>query len=290
MISNIYSVIKKEIVYGGHITALIGPSLLISMLILFNKEINIYAIIISYLIPLIVYSFNYQQEFKNDIITNPDKVEYLQSKNKIFPYLMLFYIGLSILILILLNNINILFFMLIIFTGGILYTIIFKVLTRNIPGFKSIYATFIWAYYGTFFAVFLYSLNFNYLIIIIFLFMFLKLFANAIFFDVKDIEADKNEGLKTIPIILGKNRTMTFINIINVISLILLLIGIITGELPIYSIVLALFFFYTYFYSNNGIKADIKTLLKYTYILADAEFFFWPIVLLISKIVYYNII
>lgn len=285
---NIYTLFLKELKYGAHITALIGPSLMLVMIILTNTEINLLALILAYIIPLIVYSYNYQSEMDDDLTTNSEKVEYLKNRKKKFPYLIHFYCIIAVILIAVMANINILMFLFIIVTGGILYTLIFKILTRYIVGFKSIYTTALWAYYSTFFIIFLYSMKVNLFTLFIFIFMFLKLFSNAIFFDIKDMQSDKNNGLKTIPIILGKEKTITIINIINVTSIILLIVGIYIGVFPTYTIALSIFFLYTYYYSNRGKNADQQQLLNYTYVMADAEYFFWPIVLIISKIVLTN--
>lgn len=284
MNSNIYTLFFKELKYGAHITALIGPSLMLVMTILTNNEINLIAITLAYLIPLVVYSYNYLSEMDDDLITNSEKVEYLKKRKKAVPHLLLIYSIIAVLLIAIMNNINIIIFLLIIVSGGILYTTIFKVLTRYIIGFKSIFTTALWAYYGTFFTIFLYALDIDLLVIFISILMFLKLFINAIFFDIKDIQSDKNNGLKTIPIILGKQKTTMVMNCINVLAVILLIVGIGIGALPAYAIVLSIFFIYTYYYVNKGKSADRQQLLNYTYVMSDAEYFFWPIVLIIGKI------
>lgn len=282
--------LTNEIKYGAHITALIGPSLMIVISILKDLQLNVYALALSYIIPLIVYTYDYQIARNKDVSTNKEKHEYLNIKNKVFPIIIIAYIAISIVLIMAIGNNKILLFILIIIIGGILYTTIFKVLTRYIPGFKSIYATGLWTYFGTFFCVFLYSMAIDLFIIFILIFMFIKLFANSIFFDIKDIESDGENKLKTIPIILGKDKTIKFINFINILSLITLIVGIWIGALPIYAIALSVFFIYTYYYSNKGRNSDKSQLLKHTYITADAEYFFWPIVLIISKIIYIKFI
>lgn len=282
---NHISWLTKELIYGAHLTALISPAFIITVSTLQNIKINYISLIIAYLIPLIVYSYNYQKELDNDAITDPDKVNYLRKKEKVFSLILGLYIALLIILTIVSANYGFFVFMIIILTGGILYTIVFKVLTKTIPGFKSIYVTMIWAYAGTFYVVFLNSLEFTTFYVIIFLFIFLKMLINVVFFDIKDINRDRMEQLKTLPILIGKLNTITLLNILNILALILLIYSIYINILPLYASSLSLFFIYTLYYVNKGKSASEKELLKYTYVLADAEFVLWPVVLIIGKII-----
>lgn len=290
LIKNIFNRIKNEIIYGGHIISMDSPAFILTICILQDIPINIFALIIAFFIPLAVYSYNYQKEVDKDATTDPIKSSFLEKRKNIFPYLLSLDIIIIFALAILLFNYGFLIFALIIVTGGILYTTVFKVLTRYVPGFKSIYATLIWAYAGTFFLIFLNSLELSLFYLFIFIFIYLRMFVNIAFFDLKDMDADKKEGLKTLPIILGKNNTIIFLNLINFISIILLYVFIYIGVLPLYAISLSLFYFYTYYYLKKSKTAVGDEILTYSYIIADAEFIFWPIILILSNIIYYNVI
>jgi 4-hydroxybenzoate polyprenyltransferase len=275
--------LKREMVYGGHITALIGPSLVMISVIFLDLPVNIISLLIAYLIPLLVYSYNYQKELDVDAVTNSEKVRYLTERNRIFPYLFYAYLLLTVILSFILNSIQFLTFLLIIFSGGILYTVIFKRLASIIPAFKNVFSTMVWAYSGTFFTIFLYSLNFDSMFLFIFVFIFLKIFINNIFFDIKDIASDSKEGLKTIPILLGKTNTALALTGLNVVALLLLVYSVYIKIIPGYALSLSIFFLYTQYYLIRGITANNSELLRYTYIVSDIEFIFWPIVLIAGK-------
>ncbi|OPY30170.1 MAG: prenyltransferase [Methanocella sp. PtaU1.Bin125] len=288
-INNINSIlkwIKNEFIFGAHYLSLGYPALFLSLMILLDLQIDFFALIVTYLIPLIVYSFNYQKELDKDIITNPEKVKYLKNRERIFPYLMGLYILLLIGLLIFLNNHGFSLFILIILVGGLLYTIVFKVLTRTIPGFKSIYTAMVWAYAGTFCVSFFYSLQFSVFYLLYFTFLFLKGLINVIFFDIKDISSDKRDNLRTFPILLGVKKTIILLHILNILSLCILLYGVYTNILPIYTLALSIFFVYTLYYLTKGNTNDNQELHKYTYLMVDGECIFWPIVLVIFKFLY----
>lgn len=262
--------------------------LVLSVLILMGIEINIIAISLAYFTTYIVYSFNYQKELNEDAVTDSDKSSYLYNRKKIFPYIIFSYIIISIILLVtsfyLYSNFGFIAFISILISGGILYTIIFKVLTRSIPGFKSVYTTALWAYAGSTYAFFFYSINFNWFCAIMFTFMFIKILINAIYFDIKDIQSDKKYGLKTIPILLGKDSTITLLHGMNIISILILLFGIYMEFLPLYSICLSVFFVYTASYLIIGKKSDQKNIVKYTQVMPDAEYILWPTLLIIVKL------
>ena len=107
--------------------------------------------------------------------------------------------------------------------SGLLYTNYFKKVTRRIVGFKSFYIAFTWSLLVVFLA-FYYSFSLNLSVFLISSFVFLRVLLNTIFFDIKDIESDKKDNLKTMPIFLGKDRTLKYLNILNAVSFIIILI------------------------------------------------------------------
>lgn len=284
---NIFHNLWDEFVYGAHLTAFASAALVLTVIILLNIPINFLAIITAYLTTFIVYSFNYLKELDDDILTDPTKVSFLESRKNKYKNFIKLYIILDIILLFLsfsiYGNFGFIIFILILLSGGILYTIVFKVLTKYIPGFKSFYCTALWAYAGSFYVTFFYSETFNTLYGFMFIFMFIKLLINAVFFDIKDIDSDKKKGLKTIPILMGKSRTILFLTILNFVSIITLIYGVYANYIPAYGIFLSIFSIYTEYYLLKGLTSDQKSIVRYTYVMADAEFIFWPILLVIVK-------
>jgi 4-hydroxybenzoate polyprenyltransferase len=278
---NLTTKLKNIVIYGGHFTALSSPSIILSVIILMNLNITILDLLIAYLIPLIVYSYDYNKEKETDYISDPDKTKFFRMGNH--NYITIIYIILLLVLLIILNKPNFLIFVAILVFGGLLYSIVFKVLTKIIPGFKSIFITLIWAYAGTFFMIFLNDLTYSAIFIFIFAYIYMKGFINVVFFDFKDIASDKTKGLKTIPVLIGKKNSVLILSAINLIALFMIIYCVYINVLPSYAISLVVFTLYTFIYLFKGLNANEKELLNYTYIMADAEFILWPIVLIISK-------
>jgi 4-hydroxybenzoate polyprenyltransferase len=279
--------ITEEFIYGGHLVSLISPAFFLSVAIIMNLPINFVALMTAYLIPLIVYSYNYQSELDNDYqVKKSDKYEFIVKRKKIYPILLSLDIIVLIVLSIMFLNYGFVFFTLILITGGILYTVVFKVLTRNIIGFKNIYVDAIWAYAGMFFVVFYYSLDFTLFYILFALFIFVKILINNIFFDIKDLEVDKIERLITIPVILGRNTTINLLHIINLLILIALVTIVYMNIFPFFMLSLGLTNIYVFFYLEKSRNADDKKLLRFTYLIADSEFLLWPLLLLIGKLLF----
>lgn len=287
-IINIFQKLWDEFVYGSHLTAIASASLVLTIIILLDMPLNILVIVTAYLTTFIVYSFNYLNEFDDDVVTDPTKVSFLKSRKNRFKLIIIYYIILNIILLCysfyLYGNFSFIVFILILLFGGILYTVIFKVLTRYIPGFKSVYCTALWAYAGSLYVTFFYSESINVFYAFMFAYMFIKLLINAIFFDIKDMDSDRNKNLKTIPLLLGKPTTILLLTILNLFSIVFLFYGVFSNFIPFYGVSLSILSIYTEYYLLKGLASNQKVIVRYTYVMADTEFILWPLVVLIGKL------
>lgn len=179
-------------------------------------------------------------------------------------------------------------FVLILVSCGIFYTVLFKDLTKKIPGFKGVYIAAVWALAGAFFFNFHYSMDWGIFSILMFIFIFLRGIINVTFFDIKDVEGDREQGLKTVPVILGKETTFKLLHVLNIVSFIPLFIGVYFKIIPAFALSLLVFYFYDHYYLKKAGVASGKSLRMISYTLADAEFIFWPIVLIIASVLFYH--
>lgn len=279
------STIQDEIVYGGYFAALCGPAFVISTFLMANLHISLPLLIIAYLIPLIVYSYDYYRDIDKDMSTNSERAKYFRKKSKIYPYILGCYAVTLILMLVFFSNLILISFIMALVVVGVLYTVGLKDLTQKIPAFKNVYTALTWSLAGTFFIPFYYSIGINLTFILIFLFVFLKCLPNIIFFDLKDIYADQKEGLKTIPVLLGKKTTVKFLHGLNILAFIPLFLGIYLHLIPFFAASMVLFYFYSSYYLRKSQKIDDKKLRMVSYTLADAEFILWPLVLVLAKFI-----
>lgn len=280
----IINYLQNEIIYGGYFAALCSPAFIIFTSYISGINLNMPILSISYLLPLIVYSYDYYRDIDKDISENSKRAIYLKKNTKKYPYLLSFYIILLLILLILFSNSQLISFIIIIITAGILYNVAFKDLTKKIPIFKNIYTALTWAAGGAFFLPLYYSLSIQPVFVIAFITIFLRCINNIIFFDLKDIENDKKEKLKTLPVILGKQTTINILYVLNIISFIPLIIGIYTKIVPLFAIFFVLFGFYSFFYIKKAKTAPPNELEKLSHVLADSEFLLWPLLFVIIKL------
>ena len=285
----IFDNLKSEIIYGGYFAALSGPAFIITSSIMINVSISLPLLIISYIIPLMVYSYDHYRDMDKDKYTNLERATYFHKKSNIYPYLMIIYVLTLSIMLLLFSNLSMIYFILILIMGGILYSVGLKNLTQKVPAFKNIYTTLTWSLAGTFSIMFFYSLELNPIYLLLFLFIFMKFLPNTIFFDMKDRKSDLKEGLKTVPVILGKPGTLKLLHMLNILAFIPLFIGIYLDIIPLFAVIMEIFYFYSVYYLNKASKAKDKELRMVSYTFADAEFMVWPVVLVMGQFLFLGI-
>ena len=274
---------KNEIVYGGYFTALLGPALVIATAIITKTNLSIPLLAISYLIPLMVYSFDYYQDMDKDRESNQERAAHLNRKVKIYPYIMGSYLLLLVILLMVFSNWMMILYILFLIMVGVLYPLGLKRFTQIIPAFKNIYTVFIWSLAGSFSVTFFNGLNLNLTYILIFLFIFLKMLPNAIFFDIKDIESDRKEGLKTLPALLGRKKTIQFLKTMNILAFIPVFVGIYLKIFPVFTVIMLIFLFYSFYYLDKSDEMKDKEMKINYYLFADAEFILWPFILILGN-------
>lgn len=283
--SRYLSTIQDEIVYGAYFAALCGPAFVMSTFLMANLNISPELLVIAYLIPLIVYSYDYYRGADKDSASNSERAEFFHKRSHMYPYILGCYASALILMLVFFSNVILISFIVGLVMVGVLYTVGLKDLTQKIPAFKNVYTALTWSLAGTFFIPFYYAMGTNLTFILIFLFVFFKCLPNIIFFDLKDIYVDQKEGLKTIPVILGKKRTINLLHALNILAFVPLFFGIYLHLIPLFAASMVLFYFYSVYYLRKSEKIDDKKLRMVSYTLADAEFILWPLVLVLAKFI-----
>ncbi|RJS48249.1 MAG: prenyltransferase [Methanobacterium sp.] len=276
--------IQNEIIYGGYLAALVAPSFVLTVSLITNSNITLQLLAISYFIPLIVYSYDYYQDLEEDSKTNIERTLHLSNKARLYPFILLIYAIILAFLLILYANIYLIGFILALILLGMAYNYFLKSLTSKILAFKNFYTAFIWAAAGSFFPL-IYNLGeikISYFLLMAFI--FLKCLVNVIFFDLKDINSDKKQGLRTLPVLCGKDKTITFLNFLNILAFFPLFLGIYMGFIDPYAIIMLVFYFYTAYYLKKSRKAEEGNLIFLSSTLADFEFILWPLVILMAQI------
>jgi 4-hydroxybenzoate polyprenyltransferase len=284
-IKKILKFVWNEFIFGGHLPSLGSAAIVLFSGILLNIKITWDCLLISYLIFYLIYLYNRFKEIDIDYLTNPQRTSHLKtyfSKISKFFYVIIFIIIAS---LIYFSNIWALMFGLFLLLFGWLYTVVFKKITQKIIIFKNLFVSAVFALL-VFFPIIYYShsltISLLSIALLIVVFVYFKAFMMQIFFDVKDAESDKKQGLLTFPVIFGKEKILNVLGIISLLSTapIPIIFSLYFNVFPTSTLMLLLtipFNLYCFSRAKNQ---------KYSsYILESSEFIFWPILIIIGKII-----
>lgn len=259
-----------------------AASIVFTASVLLDIKITLDFLAISYLITYIAYSYNKLAEIKTDLLTNPSRTKHIKKSAKAIPFSILFSFIIIVALLLLFGNLNSIVFVLFMVIGSLLYTIYFKHLTKVIVGFKSFYVSFFWASL-ILLLVFYYNSPINLAVSFIFLFIFLRFIVSTVFFDIKDIDSDKLERLKTLPVYLGRDKVIIFMHIGNIFSFFPIILGFYMGLFPLSSLFLLLFSIYTFYYIVSLEKVNIN-IQRLSYMIVDGEYLLWGVVIFLFEI------
>jgi 4-hydroxybenzoate polyprenyltransferase len=106
---------------------------------------------------------------------------------------------------------------------------------------------------------------------------------NTCFCDIKDMENDKKYQIKTLPVVLGKEKFIVVLHIINIISLTPILIGVYLHVLPLFSLLLVALIMYSVYYIQKS-KRKETNIQSLSSIVVDGEYVFWPFILFVGSL------
>lgn len=285
-IKQVWDFVADEFIYGGHLLSLGAVGIVLTSAVLLRLSLMLDFLVISYLIFYFIYAYNRFRELRDDFLTNSYRVRHIEKYIEYLPIVLCLSLFVILLILSKSGNIPSLFLALLMIFSGILYTEYFKKVTKKVVGFKSVYVSFVWALLPVLLVSYD-NLPLDFPLILVFLFIFLRFIVNTVFFDIKDIESDSFNGLKTLPIFLGEKNILSFLKIINLLSFFPLMYGCYKGFFPLIAVSLTVFFFYSvcYFEIFKKKQANIQ---KLSFIMVDGEYILWPIVILVfSRLIDY---
>jgi 4-hydroxybenzoate polyprenyltransferase len=268
-----------EITYGGYFVGINNALILLIAIIITNKFDFFWMLIfVSFLIVTVIYKVNHLKEVKSDKASNPERSDFV-TKNKNKEFILVISFILLALIISYLINFRIFLASMVLLILGIIYP---KNITKKILGFKNLYTALTWSLI-IFLPYILFPKTNFFIFLFLYIFIFIRSFINIVFSDLKDINDDRRNGLKTYPVVFGERITIKILNILNAFSLIPLIIGIICKILPLYTSLLLLSCLYTYLYLKSD-SSDKNKLRKRSYILVDGEAIIWVILLVIGKV------
>lgn len=214
-----------------------------------NVQPNYILLVAVFLSTFSVYSLNRLTDMEEDAVNIPERGAYVKGKEKTLLILCILSYATALLLGWFVNPVSILvlLFPLII---GVLYSIeVSPKLPRlkNIPGMKNFIVTLSWVVGAVFVPVVCYYRGFE-VTAMIFYFIFIKIFVNAVSFDIRDIEGDKKSGVRTIPVLLGRSRTKYLLLAIQSTLIIWFLFVVLEGIFVHYWLIFIFSIFYGFWY------------------------------------------
>jgi len=280
-IEKILKSIWNEFIYGGHLQPLGAASIVFVSGILLKIQITWDVLFVTYILFYPLFLYNRFKEIKMDCLTNSQRTQHIKKYIKFIPIILYLVIFILVISLIYFSNFRALIFGLLVLFFGFLYTIIFKKFTNKIPLFKDLYVAAVFAllpfFLLVYYSYFLVSIN----VLLLSLLIFLESFLMPVFLDIKDIESDKREKLRTLPVMLGKEKTIVFLSIFNLIGTITIMVFIFYLSTLPKSILILLFTVPFDFYCYILVKRQRR----FGYILQGGKFILWPFLIFLGKII-----
>lgn len=185
--------------------------------LLMGMSPNITACVVVFLISFSVYSLDKIADMDKDTTNMPQRYRFLHGRKKLVLFCA---IGayLSAIILVLLNKPMALPVVFIPFIANAFYaTKVHKNIPRlkDIPGIKNIIVALAWALVTTVIPAMYLTDPSNDIAIIVIYFMLIKTLVDNVLYDIRDIKGDKENGVKTMAVLLGKHKTVALLLAIN---------------------------------------------------------------------------
>lgn len=279
---NILGLAWNEFVFGGHLLAVGLVCMVTFPAILLGIHITWDFAAVVYLTALTPCIFGRYIGLKEDALTNPERSKYLEKKARMVPYLIALLTIALIGILFYFHKYNILLFGIALILLSFFYDLYLKGLTKIIIGFKNFLVGLIFSLLVVMLIIYYnYPLSASFWLVI--LFIYIMAFMGAAFCDIKDIESDKREGLKTFAAILGRKVLLISLGILLFLAVVPIILGVRWGLFPNYALMLALVIPYNLVLFNESQKNKIRSDLLYGAIF-DSQLMWWLVFVLVGKV------
>lgn len=245
-------------------------------------------LLMAYLFSFGAYMLNRSTEMDEDLAAHPDRTRYLASRRKVLPAVV---VGAFALGYALAAMVSLVFFVALLvplalalaYSVGSKYLVSLigtarlkqKLLVKNVSislGW-SLIPIIVGLYFGTS----------NLPLLLLAPFIFCRLMTNTIVFDVRDVEGDRANGVRTLPTELGKARSFSIVAAIDAISAVYLVVLLAAGYFPFYAVTLLALPVYSTVYRWSAAQsgANLNFICD---VVADAEYIFWGPLIYLGKI------
>ena len=281
-----WGAVYDEFIYGGHLLALGTASIAGTAALVLGKFPSLDLAVMAYLFTMGAYTINRATEAEQDAVSQPQRTAFVQKRKKFLPAIVVgcFLVGY---LLALERNLYFFFALLVPLVLSVLYSVGSSKMKKVIGSrrlkdgllVKNIVISFGWSLIPL--LVGLYYLDFSLALALLAPFIFMRLMVNTIFFDVRDVDADRMYGTRTIPSVFGQRVTNHALTGLDLASLAYILTVVAFSLIPAYALALAAFPFYSLAYRTASRSSDSNTIRD---LVADGEYVMWMPVILLGKI------
>jgi len=279
----------REIVYGGHLLALGTASIAASSAIILGQTPSIILLVMAYLFSYGAYMLNRGSEVTQDNVSDPARTNYLQSRSKYLTAISGLCFGIGYLLA---ATVSLVFLgaLLIPLVLAVSYTIGSKKLVSLIGAkrlkdkllVKNLVISFGWSLIPVLVGLYFKSLP---IVLLAFApFIFFRLMSNTVFFDLRDVRADSQFGVRTIPVVYGTGLAYRLATIFDFVSAAYIFLLITIHVFPSFTLVMILLPAYSLVYRriSQSPGANLGFLCDFV---ADGEYLLWGPLLLFGKII-----
>lgn len=253
------------IAYSNIYLALGAASLAYASSVLLIGKIEFLSILIVFLMTFSIYTMNRKTDISEDLINHPERAEFFRKSGKVL-FILAIFSYLSVFIVTFLRGGLAFLPPLIVLIFGFLYSFpwipkkIGKTYRRlkDIIVIKNLTVSVMWALTSVLLPIFYIFSPFSYSVFILFSFVIFRLVINTILFDARDMEGDKKENVRTIPVSLGIKKTKSLLYFLNIIISVIIILSVLYGVLPILAYFLLLSSVYAHIYIYLFDKKNIN--------------------------------
>lgn len=241
-------------------------------------------VVVIYLLSLAPCLFGRYYDLKEDAETNPERSKYLRNKAKKIPYVIILITLIMLSIMIYYGRYLMIIFAVVLVLASFLYDVFLKKLTRVIIGFKNIYIGCIFTS-----LIFMMAICYNYKIslafILVAIYVFIMSVMGAAFCDIKDLEGDKKEELKTYAVVFGPKKLIKYLCASIIAALIPIVFGVYYKIIPSFALMLCLVLPYNIFLFLESKKEKVNADFLYGAAF-DSQLIWWLVFILAGRLIF----
>jgi 4-hydroxybenzoate polyprenyltransferase len=272
--------IINEILYLGHLQSL-GTGV---VAFIANNQFNGGSSVAIFLFTYCTYQIVYYQDrllgVVSDKPSNAKRSLHIKKCSKTYPFVLLLYAIFVLVSILILNKPSLVLLAVAIIILGVLYTSFFKGITSRVLMFKNIYVSLVYA----FSVVIPVLITRNATVLsgvgaLLVFYVFLEAMISQILLDIKDVDTDIKSNLKTLPALIGSEKTLQLARYLSVLTfLIFIMLSVAMDAYILLTIIIISFV------ANLISIYYIKKSKTTGYLFSAGKFTFWFLAILVNSI------